>query len=78
MARGSKGTRAAVVRGHAGWLRRRNALTVEEVAQELGVTRRWVYRLIERGQLDALKVGRIWLVNKRSIGSVKKGKKEFH
>lgn len=69
MANGSEGTRVRRVRGRVEWLRRRNALTVEEVAEELGVTRRWVYELIEREEVDAVKIGRIWLVSKESVES---------
>lgn len=72
MANGSEGTRVRRVRGRVEWLRRRNALTVEEVAEELGVTRRWVYELIEREEVDAVKIGRIWLVSKESVESQKR------
>lgn len=74
MANGSEGTRVRRVRGRVEWLRRRNALTVEEVAEELGVTRRWVYELIEREEVDAVKIGRIWLVSKESVENQKRGK----
>lgn len=72
LANGSEGTRVRRVRGRVEWLRRRNALTVEEVAAELGVTRRWVYELIEREEIDAVKIGRIWLVSKESVENQKK------
>jgi excisionase family DNA binding protein len=42
-------------------------LTVDEVAGLLAVRRPSVYRLIAHGDLDALRVGRLWRVTKPSL-----------
>lgn len=36
------------------------ALTVEEVAKFLRVSRHTVYRLVERGEIPGRKIGRVW------------------
>ncbi len=38
------------------------ALTIAEVCERLRLDRRTVYRLIERGELRAKRIGRVWRV----------------
>src|SRR5687767_12973734 len=38
------------------------SLTITQVAQRLGVHPKTIYRLVEAGQLPAVKVGRLWRV----------------
>lgn len=35
-------------------------LSVEEIAQHLGVSKESIYRLLERGKIPAHRVGRLW------------------
>ena len=42
-------------------------MTVEEMADYLRVTKKTIYRLLERGSIPAMKVGRQWRFNKASI-----------
>lgn len=37
--------------------------TVQETAKALGVTPKCIYELIDRGEIPAVKVGRVWRVN---------------
>lgn len=37
--------------------------TVQDAAKALGVTERSIYNLIVRGDIPAIKVGRVWRVN---------------
>lgn len=45
----------------------RDVLTPEEVAQLLGVSRKTIYRFIERGELIAARVGHQYRIPKRHI-----------
>lgn len=47
----------------------RQVLTVAEVARELRVDRRTVYRMIERGQLPAVQAGRLWRIPLEALES---------
>ncbi len=38
-------------------------VTVQEAAKALGVTRRTIYNLVERGDMPSVKVGRVYRVN---------------
>ena len=46
-------------------------LTVAEAAKYLGVGRKVVYELIERGEITAVKSGSATLIEKRSLDSFK-------
>ncbi len=48
-------------------VKRRNALTVGEVADRLELEARTVYDLIRRGELEARKVGRAWRVSAQAL-----------
>ena len=45
----------------------KDVLTVEEVAVKLRVDPRTVYRTIEQGTLQAIRVGRLWRIPKESL-----------
>lgn len=47
-----------------------------EAAEILGISTRAVVALIKRGTLSAKRLGREWLVDKRSIQAYKKKKRE--
>lgn len=49
-------------------------LTVEEIAQRLRINRRTVYRMIERGQLRAVRAGRLWRVPMDSLQDYLRGR----
>ncbi len=49
-------------------------LSIPETAKYLGVGRKMVYELIERGQITAVKSGRTTLVEKRSLDAFKAAK----
>jgi excisionase family DNA binding protein len=54
-------------------------LSLDDVAQSLGISRRRVQALVERGQLPASRVGRVWLVEaadvrQRSRSTAKRGR----
>jgi excisionase family DNA binding protein len=42
-------------------------LSVEEIAEHLGVTKDSVYRWIERNELPAHKVGKLWKFKKEEV-----------
>lgn len=42
-------------------------MTVEEVAKKLRVDPRTVYRMIEQGMLQAIRVGRLWRIPQESL-----------
>ena len=44
-------------------------LTITEAAARLGLEASWVRRLVASGQLQARKVGPIWLVTEESIAA---------
>jgi excisionase family DNA binding protein len=44
----------------------RNRLTVAEIAQKLGIGRVAVYRMLEKGVLPGIRVGRNWLVTRQA------------
>lgn len=48
---------------------RRDAYTAEEAAARMGVPYRTVVRLIHRGELDAIKAGRFWLVPTEAVAA---------
>jgi excisionase family DNA binding protein len=45
--------------------------TVDEAAQELGVTARSVLNYIKTREIEALKVGKSWFINKASLDAFK-------
>lgn len=47
--------------------RRLEALAVGDVAALLHIDRRTVYRLIERGELHGVRVGRVWRVPRLAL-----------
>jgi excisionase family DNA binding protein len=49
--------------------------TVEEVAKLLRVSSRTVYRLIERGELKALKVGDLYRIEDQNLQTYLRGEK---
>jgi excisionase family DNA binding protein len=44
-------------------------LTITEAAARLGLETSWVRRLVTSGQLQARKVGPIWLVSEESVAA---------
>jgi excisionase family DNA binding protein len=44
-----------------------NQVSVERAAEHLGVSRMQVGRLIQQGDLDASRLGRTWMVNRKSL-----------
>lgn len=42
-------------------------LRPDQVAARLQVTREMVYKLINQGRLDALRVGKVWRITERSL-----------
>ncbi len=52
------------------------ALTVDEVANRLNVRPRTVYRLIQKGKLRGVKVGRLWRVPEFAFQSFLEGESE--
>lgn len=48
-------------------------MTVEEVAKKLRVDPRTVYRMIEQGMLQAIRVGRLWRIPKESLDRLLRG-----
>lgn len=48
-------------------------LTVEEVAAKLRVDPRTIYRTIEQGALQAVRVGRLWRIPKESLDRYLRG-----
>ena len=49
-------------------------LTLKEVAKEIKVTRRTIYRWIKDGKLKAIKTGGIWRVREEDFGEFVSGK----
>jgi excisionase family DNA binding protein len=49
--------------------------TVEEVAQLLRVSARTVYRLVERGELRALRVGDLYRISQENLDSYLRGER---
>lgn len=43
--------------------------TVEQVAEQLRVNSRTVYRLLEAGELQGVKVGRMWRITPEALNS---------
>lgn len=52
----------------------RDVVSVTEAAAILAVTRQWVLRLIERGKLDATKVGNTWTITRQSVEAYDQGR----
>lgn len=52
----------------------RVVLTVEEVADRLLLNPRTVYRMIDQGELHAVRAGRLWRIPKESLARYLKGK----
>jgi excisionase family DNA binding protein len=50
-------------------------LTVDEVAQHLKVSRRWVYDSIRRGELAAVPVGRYLRVRPEAVRALTTGRR---
>ena len=48
-------------------------LSVQEVADDLRVTTETVRNLIRRGELDGVRVGRLWRVTKASVQRLEEG-----
>jgi len=44
-----------------------NLLTIREVAKYLHVVQLTVYRMIKRGDLPAVKVGRVWRIRRQDL-----------
>lgn len=44
-----------------------NTLSTTQAGIILGLTRRWVFELIRRGKLDAVRIGRDWRVDRDSV-----------
>lgn len=44
-----------------------NTLSTTEAGKILGLTRRWVFELIRRRKLDAVRIGRDWRVDRDSV-----------
>ena len=51
-----------------------NTISTVEAAVKLGGTRPWIYKLIDRGELEAEKIGRDWRVSKDSVEKYLAGK----
>ncbi len=49
-------------------------LTTEKAAERLGVTTRRVIALIVTGRLPAIKAGRSWMIDERSLSRVKRSR----
>lgn len=47
-------------------------MQIQDVSNYFGVTRDTVYRWIKAGQIDSIKIGRIWFVPRESIERIKK------
>jgi len=47
-------------------------MTVREAAEELGLTHLEVNRRIHKGQIQARKVGWVWILNRKDVLAVKK------
>lgn len=47
-------------------------MQIQDVSNYFGVTRDTVYRWIKAGQIDSIKIGRIWFVPRESIERMKK------
>jgi PAS domain S-box-containing protein/excisionase family DNA binding protein len=48
-------------------------LTITQVAQRLGVHPKTIYRLVEGGQIPAVKVGRLWRVSAEALARYERG-----
>lgn len=47
----------------------KKALTVQDISERLAVSERTVYNLVERGELQAFRVGRMWRVEEKDLES---------
>lgn len=45
-------------------------LTIEEVAEKLKVKKVTIYRMARRGQLPAMKFGRVWRINSQKLSEL--------
>jgi excisionase family DNA binding protein len=52
---------------------KKGALTVAETAHELGITTKTLYLAINRGDIRAFRVGRVWRVSIEEISRIKQG-----
>jgi excisionase family DNA binding protein len=52
---------------------KKGALTVTETARELGVTTKTLYLAINKGDIHAFRVGRVWRVGIEEISRIKQG-----
>jgi len=50
-------------------------ITVDEIAEYLRISRMTVVRMIEKGELPALKIGRQWRIQKEDFEKWIRGKK---
>jgi excisionase family DNA binding protein len=51
----------------------KGALTLAETSHELGVTTKTLYLAINKGDIRAFRVGRVWRVGIEEIGRIKQG-----
>jgi len=51
-------------------------LTLDDIAKELKVSQRSVYRLIRSGELPAIRVGNLWRVREEDFEAYKRGENE--
>ena len=54
-----------------------NTLTTKQAAQVLGVTYHHVCRLCKNGDLEAERLGRMWLIKKGSVSRFKKEREKM-
>jgi excisionase family DNA binding protein len=45
----------------------KDLISAEEAARLLSVSKRWLIELINRGLIEAQKVGSVWVVSKQSV-----------
>lgn len=49
---------------------KKDYISVSEAAKILGVSRITVFERIKKGEIEAVKIGRNYIVNKKSLGSI--------
>jgi len=52
---------------------KKGALTIAETARELGVTTKTLYLAINKGDIHAFRMGRVWRVGIEEISRIKSG-----
>lgn len=48
----------------------KNYISVKEAAQLMGISRVAVFKKIKKGEIEAQKIGRNYIIDKRSLGSI--------